>query len=197
MPAPFDKHHHCSRTKEYKAWCATIQRCTNPNHVSYRNYGARGITICPHWRYSYTQFLSDMGPKPEKLTLERKNNDLGYLCPLCCPPIGNCEWADRRKQLANRRPISWKPEKTYTVKGEAQRAFWANQTEEYKRARCAPGAVGASERLAKWRANKNTECLHCGHRWAKTKQGRPTMCPKCHTSKWDVPLAQPASSMPL
>lgn len=194
MPAPLNGFHYQSRTKEYKAWCTTIQRCTNPNHVSYKNYGARGIRMCDHWRYSYAQFLADMGPKPEGLQLERKNNDLGYLCPLCLPPLGNCEWATRRKQLKNRRPISWKPEVVHTTKGDAQRAFWAAQTPEYRRARCAPGAVGAADRLAKWRAEKDTECLRCGHKWKKTKQGRPTMCPKCHTSLWDVPpLSQPSS----
>ena len=193
MPAPFTGFHYQSRSREYKSWCATIQRTTNPNHMSYKNYGGRGIKMCDHWRYSYTQFLADMGPKPEaKLTLERKNNDLGYLCPLCLPPLGNCEWADRRKQYVNRRPIKWKPEKTYSVKGEAQRAFWAAQTPEYKRARCAPGAAGAKERLEKWRANKTTVCLRCGHKWAKTSHKRSSMCPKCRTSLWDVPLPQPS-----
>jgi len=27
-----------------------IQRCTNPNHRSYHNYGGRGITVCDRWR---------------------------------------------------------------------------------------------------------------------------------------------------
>jgi Zn finger protein HypA/HybF involved in hydrogenase expression len=30
------------------------------------------------------------------------------------------------------------------------------------------------------------ECLRCGHRWLKRVAGRPKMCPKCHSRKWDT-----------
>ena len=29
----------------YKIWANMIQRCENPNHKSYKNYGGRGITV--------------------------------------------------------------------------------------------------------------------------------------------------------
>ncbi len=187
MAIPFDGFHAQSRTPLYKAWCAMKQRCGNPKHASFKNYGARGIIVCLHWQQSFSRFMSDMGPRPVGMTLERKDNDLGYLCPECCPPTGNCEWANRAAQRANQRPKKWKPQKDYTPRGAGLCAWWAKQTPEYKRARCAAASVGAADRLARWRANKNTLCLRCGHKWAKIKQGRSVMCPKCHTSKWDVP----------
>jgi hypothetical protein len=73
-----------------------IQRCTNPNFKQWAHYGGRGITVCDRWR-SFENFLADMGRRPQGLTLERENNDRGY-------EPGNCKWATRLEQRANRRP---------------------------------------------------------------------------------------------
>lgn len=34
-------------TRLYKIWWGIKQRILNPNHTAYKNYGGRGITICP------------------------------------------------------------------------------------------------------------------------------------------------------
>ncbi len=86
-----------STTSEYKTWLSMIQRCTNPKRDSYKHYGGRGIQVCQRWKNSYTNFLVDMGKKPDKsMTLERVNNDLGYT-------PDNCIWANRSRQVANTR----------------------------------------------------------------------------------------------
>jgi hypothetical protein len=73
-----------------------IQRCTNPKHPSYTNYGGRGIKICKEW-FAFKNFLSDMGERPNtSLTLERINNDGDY-------EPSNCKWATRTEQLRNKR----------------------------------------------------------------------------------------------
>jgi hypothetical protein len=88
-------------TPEYRSWDAMIQRCTNPKHMSWRNYGGRGITICDRWNPkrggSFEKFFTDMGPRPPGTTLDRIDNDGNY------KPPPDCRWATRRQQRANMR----------------------------------------------------------------------------------------------
>ena len=72
-------------------------RCYNPNHMGYKNYGARGITVCDRWLDDPWAFFEDMGPRADGFTLERTNNDKGY-------SPDNCYWATWEEQAANRRP---------------------------------------------------------------------------------------------
>lgn len=83
------------QSKTYTAWRDMIQRCTNPAHKSYHNYGGRGLTVCPEWLV-FDRFLSDMGEVPDGLTLDRKKAELGYF-------KDNCHWADWDQQAANKR----------------------------------------------------------------------------------------------
>jgi hypothetical protein len=84
------------KSPEYRSWDKMIQRCTNPNHASYPNYGARGITVCDKWR-DYAAFFADMGPKPPgRYSIERVDNERGY-------SKDNCIWATQQAQLENRR----------------------------------------------------------------------------------------------
>ena len=36
-------------TKLYYVWCTIKNRCLNSKSEDYKNYGGRGITICPEW----------------------------------------------------------------------------------------------------------------------------------------------------
>ena len=94
---PIPIKHGMRNSVEYRCWRDMIQRCTNLNTKCYPNYGGRGITVCERWRNSFEAFFADMGPRPENLTLDRIENDLGY-------SPDNCRWATLSEQNANRRP---------------------------------------------------------------------------------------------
>ncbi len=82
-------------TRTYTSWVAMKERCFNPNNKRYKDYGGRGITVCPRW-LKFENFFEDMGDRPQGKTLDRKNNDKGY-----CK--SNCRYATPTEQNNNKR----------------------------------------------------------------------------------------------
>lgn len=82
-----------------RIWQAMIGRCHRPAHSAFRHYGARGISVCERWRV-FENFYADMGDPPRGLTIERKDNNLGY-------SLDNCIWATMQEQNRNRRSTRW------------------------------------------------------------------------------------------
>ena len=82
-------------TPTYASWLAMKARC-KPRHHAYRNYGARGISVCERWQ-SFENFLVDMGERPVGTTLDRFPDKDGDYEP------GNCRWATWTEQQRNRR----------------------------------------------------------------------------------------------
>lgn len=76
-------------------WNGMIQRCSNPRRKGWENYGGRGITVCERWK-SFPNFYADMGDPPDGTSLDRVDSDGNY-------EPGNCRWATRTEQGANRR----------------------------------------------------------------------------------------------
>lgn len=90
-----------SETKLYKVWTSMKQRCLNPKDKAYKNYGGRGIKVCDRWVSSFSNFIADMGDKPNtKATLERVDNNGDYT-------PNNCIWCDRHTQCNNLRKNVW------------------------------------------------------------------------------------------
>ena len=88
--------HGMSDSRVYAVWLQMKARCTLPNHKQYRDYGARGITVCPRWLESFENFMEDMGLPKKGQSLDRIDNDGPYT-------KDNCRWADRTTQNRNKR----------------------------------------------------------------------------------------------
>lgn len=89
--------HGACDTAEYRAWVSMQQRCYNDRHRQYKNYGARGITVCDQWRNDFKIFLADIGMRPSSAySLDRRENSGNY-------EPGNCGWATSVEQNNNTR----------------------------------------------------------------------------------------------
>ncbi len=81
------------RPVELGIFVGAKQRCENPGHPSYLDYGGRGI----QFKFSdLKEFMDELGPRPSlEHSVDRIDNDGNY-------EPGNIRWATVEEQLANR-----------------------------------------------------------------------------------------------
>jgi hypothetical protein len=118
--------HGQSRTKGGKpsgawaSWNAMISRCTQPSNGQYHDYGGRGISVCERWS-NFENFYSDMGDRPEGMSLDRIDPNGNY-------GPANCRWSTPKEQTANRRPSIRNHEFRLLLKA-AQRVIQSDESE--------------------------------------------------------------------
>jgi len=82
----------------YRIWTDMKTRCYNVNCKAYSSYGGRKVLICDEWKNSYESFKdwALANGYSDDLSIDRKDNDLGYA-------PDNCQWATQTTQGNNRR----------------------------------------------------------------------------------------------
>jgi hypothetical protein len=90
---------HFKKGREYASWYSMKSRCLNPMNNRYKYYGGIGIKVCERWlcEDGFNNFISDMGKRPLKMSLDRFPDKCGNYEP------GNCRWATAKEQAMNRR----------------------------------------------------------------------------------------------
>lgn len=88
-----------SKTPTYSSYRAMVTRCTKEYSNKFKHYGGRGIQVCERWlcdQNGYTNFVEDMGHRPQGLTLDRADVNGDY-------EPDNCRWVDTSSQSYNTR----------------------------------------------------------------------------------------------
>lgn len=110
----------------YRRWLNIRQRCGNPNHPRYADWGGRGIFLAECWN-DFETFERDLMALANALrpgySLDRIDND-GFYAP------GNVRWSTAAEQRRNQRREPWPFGVLMEEKEDAYGMTWARWAEE-------------------------------------------------------------------
>ena len=126
--------HGFSKTRLYTVWGGMINRCANKGDKNYKNYGAKGISVCDEWKHDFAAFREwaitngyDENAPRGKCTIDRIDYTGNY-------SPENCRIVDMKEQARNTsrtQLFTWNGE-TKAVKDWAK-TFGFNYTTLYNR----------------------------------------------------------------
>lgn len=85
----------------HEVWRGMVQRCENPRNSNYRNYGAKGISVCDEWKHypNFEKWSFENGYNPDaphgECSIDRIDV-YGDYCP------ANCRFVNSKVQNRNR-----------------------------------------------------------------------------------------------
>ena len=87
------------KSRLYQVWLGMKERCRNPKHKAYKNYGGRGIRVCDEWAASYESFKqwAESSGHSAGLQIDRYPDNNGNYEP------SNCRWVTATENSKNRR----------------------------------------------------------------------------------------------
>ena len=106
-----------THTKLFHVWSGMLSRCNNPNFISYKHYGGKGIRVCKEWEKDFAKFKewAIANGYQEDLTIDRIDYNGNY-------EPSNCRWCTLKEQARNR-----SSNKLITYNGETHcLADWAD-----------------------------------------------------------------------
>lgn len=118
-----DKNH----IRLYSIYTHMKERCYNKNHVGYKNYGARGVSVCEEWKNDFLSFRewALQNGYSDNMTIDRIDNDLGY-------SPDNCQWItlgenvaksnkNKQRRFADKKYLAISPDKQEIIFNNASK----------------------------------------------------------------------------
>lgn len=90
------------RERLYVLWIGIKQRCNNPNNISYKNYGAKGVKVCDEWEHDYLSFKYWALDNGYDETLPRGAQTIDRIDFNGNYEPNNCRWLSIQKQQRNK-----------------------------------------------------------------------------------------------
>lgn len=91
--------HGMTKTRLHRIWQRMIRRCCDKNEISFKWYGAKGVTVCDEWLgengFVHFRDWSIKNGYTDELSIDRIDCSKGY-------SPNNCRWATRKQQDRNK-----------------------------------------------------------------------------------------------